>query len=287
MLGTIASLSMGVADFPIEIFRKVKRDKEAHAAAKESTDSSSATPKSSVLNQSQNHLLFDEASLSSVDAGLLRASESSEKTSFESTQRSSIDETILTPTTTESSLSQMTPPSIKHTNSLRQALKNNNLSHSRSGSGAETPKEFDPSKLTIENAIGATRGISRIVGAGLKSPMDFTLGLARGFHNAPKLYGDDTVRPQEKVTDFQSGLKAAGREFGYGMFDGITGLVTQPLRGAEKEGAAGLIKGIGKGLAGVVLKPGAGMSKPDGDSNALLTLLSYLGTPWLYVYGYS
>lgn len=37
------------------------------------------------------------------------------------------------------------------------------------------------------------------------------MGLARGFHNAPKLYGDDTVRPQEKVTDFQSGLKAAGK----------------------------------------------------------------------------
>jgi hypothetical protein len=41
--------------------------------------------------------------------------------------------------------------------------------------------------------------------------MDFTLGVARGFHNAPKLYGDDTVRPQAKVTDFQSGLKAAGK----------------------------------------------------------------------------
>jgi hypothetical protein len=41
--------------------------------------------------------------------------------------------------------------------------------------------------------------------------MDFSLGLARGFHNAPKLYGDDTVRPQEKVTDLQSGLKAAGK----------------------------------------------------------------------------
>lgn len=143
---------------------------------------------------------------------------------------------------------------------MRQVLKSNiEARHSRSNSGSGTPTEFDPSKLTIENAIGAGKGISRIVGAGLKSPMDFTLGLARGFHNAPKLYGDDTVRPQEKVTDFQSGLKAAGREFGYGMFDGITGLVTQPLRGAEKEGAAGLFKGIGKGIAGVVLKPGAGM----------------------------
>ena len=72
-------------------------------------------------------------------------------------------------------------------------------------------KEFDPSNLTLETVLGASKGISRIVGAGLKSPMDFTMGLARGFHNAPKLYGDDTVRPQERVTDFQSGLKAAGK----------------------------------------------------------------------------
>jgi hypothetical protein len=48
------------------------------------------------------------------------------------------------------------------------------------------------------------------------------------------------------------------QEFGYGFYDGITGLVTQPLRGAEKEGTAGLLKGIGKGIGGLVLKPGAG-----------------------------
>lgn len=42
------------------------------------------------------------------------------------------------------------------------------------------------------------------------------------------------------------------------MFDGITGLITQPMRGAEKEGAAGLLKGIGKGIGGLILKPGAG-----------------------------
>lgn len=41
--------------------------------------------------------------------------------------------------------------------------------------------------------------------------MDFTLGLARGFHNAPKLYGDESVRQADKVTGLQSGLKAAGK----------------------------------------------------------------------------
>lgn len=47
------------------------------------------------------------------------------------------------------------------------------------------------------------------------------------------------------------------QEFGYGMFDGITGLITQPMEGAKKEGAAGFIKGFGRGIGGVVFKPGA------------------------------
>jgi len=122
----------------------------------------------------------------------------------------------------------------------------------------------------------------------MKSPMDFTLGIARGFHNAPKLYGDDTVRPQEKVTDLQSGLKAAGKEFGLGFYDGITGLVTQPIRGAEKEGAAGFLKGVGKGIGGLILKPGAGklstparrcaMTNLSQLSGVSLVILSWVST---------
>lgn len=80
---------------------------------------------------------------------------------------------------------------------------------SSSGAGSNEPPER--SNIDLNSAVGASKGVSRVVGAGLKSPMDFTLGLARGFHNAPKLYGDDTVRPKEKVTGFQSGIKAAGK----------------------------------------------------------------------------
>lgn len=46
--------------------------------------------------------------------------------------------------------------------------------------------------------------------------------------------------------------------FGYGFFDGISGLVTQPMKGAEQQGTSGLVKGIGRGIGGLVLKPGAG-----------------------------
>ena len=66
-------------------------------------------------------------------------------------------------------------------------------------------------RATRYAVIEAGQGVGRIVEAGLKSPMDFTLAIAKGFHNAPKLYGDKTVRHSERVTGFQSGLRAAGK----------------------------------------------------------------------------
>ena len=77
--------------------------------------------------------------------------------------------------------------------------------HHRSLSGSQA------GQISLDAAVGAGKSIRQIVGAGLKSPMDFTLSLARGFHNAPKLYGDESVRQADKVTGLQSGLKAAGK----------------------------------------------------------------------------
>ncbi|OAA73552.1 UDP-glucuronosyl/UDP-glucosyltransferase [Cordyceps fumosorosea ARSEF 2679] len=113
--------------------------------------------------------------------------------------------------------------------------------------------------FSMESAVGTARGVNRIIEAGVKSPMNFCLGLAKGFRNMPRLYNDDLVRPVEKVTDLSSGIKVAGKELGYGFFDGISGLVRQPLHGAEKDGAVGLVKGVGKGIGGLILKPAAGI----------------------------
>lgn len=124
----------------------------------------------------------------------------------------------------------------------------------------------------IEAAVGAGRSVGRVVGTGVKSPMNFCLGLAKGFRNVPRLYNDDTVRPVEKVTDISSGIRVAGKEFGFGLYDGISGLVMQPLKGAEKEGAGGLVKGVGKGIGGLITKPAAGeylftiCHRPDADT---------------------
>ena len=62
-----------------------------------------------------------------------------------------------------------------------------------------------------EFAKDSGKGVTGLVGAGLRAPMDLTHNVARGFHNLPKLYGDETVREVDRVTDVQSGLMAAGK----------------------------------------------------------------------------
>jgi hypothetical protein len=102
------------------------------------------------------------------------------------------------------------------------------------------------------------KGLWRIAAAPVKGTADFTSSMAQGLHNLPKLYGDTTVRPPEKITGWQSGLKAAGKELGHGIYDGVTGLYTQPVSGYRHDGAGGILPGLGRGLAGVLIKPLAG-----------------------------
>lgn len=63
-------------------------------------------------------------------------------------------------------------------------------------------------------AVGTTMGIGRAVGAGLKAPGVYSQGVARGFHNLPRLYGDETVRKEDEVVGFRSGMAAAGKVCG-------------------------------------------------------------------------
>ena len=110
-----------------------------------------------------------------------------------------------------------------------------------------------------QTSAHTSKGFGRIVKAAVQAPMDISVSITKGFHNAPKLWGDDTVRPQEQVSDLKSGFKAIGKEFGFGFYDGVTGLFTQPWKGAQKDGASGFFKGIGKGIGGFATKPGAAL----------------------------
>lgn len=196
LLGTIGSLMMGFADFPVEILKalKVKQPERSEVGeifkGKEHAD---ATRDGKPADNTTDRTISIEADDHSLESPAASGGDSNN-----------------------------VPTSGAHTGSLAHALsvhtrRPSQTKRTSSDMGAQKTKpsgrENSPhgSNISLEAALGAGKGVSRIVGAGLKSPMDFTLGLARGFHNAPKLYGDESVRTPEKITGFQSGLKAAGK----------------------------------------------------------------------------
>jgi UDP:flavonoid glycosyltransferase YjiC (YdhE family) len=157
---------------------------------------------------------------------------------------------------------QSTPTSNVESSSVSGPLqgqlnpKQGDASQSPSRSRNESGSGKDPDMLR-PTGVHMSKGAGRFVKAVVQAPVDLSVNFTRGFHNIPKLWGDDTVRPQERVTGFKSGMKAVGREFSFGWYDGVTGLVTQPWNGAKKEGTSGFFKGVGKGVGGFIAKPGA------------------------------
>ena len=94
----------------------------------------------------------------------------------------------------------------------------------------------------------------------IKMPVEVLYAMALGFRNAPRLYGDSTVRPPPDTIDgFRSGVRAAGSEFVLGFYDGVTGLVRIPYEDVKEEGKLAFATGFGKGVGGLVLKPISGM----------------------------
>ena len=262
LIGTIGNLTMGMADFPVEILHSLKgasKDvKEAHEKHRNST-SGQGTP---LTSASTENVSKKTSPPNGSSPAISRASTSTGQIPIQPDALSREPTAVDSPTGSDSSRgrksSAMASVMSKDNHSSSHS-RHRHLSHSHTyGEGDKDPcPGEDAAHITTESVIGGARAAHKIVSAGIKSPMDFTLSLAKGFHNAPKLYGDTTVRKQEKITDFQSGVRVAAKEFGFGFFDGITGMVTQPIAGAKKEGAAGFFKGAAKGIGGVILKPGA------------------------------
>lgn len=255
LVGDIGSIAMSVADFPREIFTGNRKGKKAVSQAGTPTGTPKANSTddlSSTVSVATTGVPPSGTASHANEPGSSAASINSLPTPSVTTTSSITSATTWPAETTspEGPLSPQAKGKDKKTRSRSPCRGCHRWScHSETCSGSK--------QVTLETAIGAGKGVGRILETGMKTPLNFTMGLARGFRNAPKLYNDDTVRPQEKVTDFASGLKVAGKEFGFGFYDGISGLITQPLKGAEKEGAAGLLKGFGKGVGGLVLKSGA------------------------------
>ncbi|CAI6339781.1 unnamed protein product [Periconia digitata] len=259
LIGTGTQIMMGVADFPIETLKLLNihpdsaKSSKGKGKAKQSTDGSSTQDKLGTGS------VQDSAASSSTTLPGLATPDSSNSTEMPSPshKNSFMAEAM-------ASSSQVSRPSSPGGHRRLLSRDNSGFSRSRRSSTAteeqpstQTRPAFDfrsssnkmNARMNADSLVGTGKGIGRIVGAGFKSPMDFSMNVAKGFHNVPKLYGAE-VRQVDKVTDFNSGVRTAAK-FGFGMYDGITGLVTDPYKGAKKEGAVGFVKGVGRGIFSV------------------------------------
>ncbi|EME46412.1 glycosyltransferase family 1 protein [Dothistroma septosporum NZE10] len=267
LIGTMSTMMLGVADFPIETLKalNIHPDSKANKAEPQAAKEPEGKGKQLERTTSQSGSTVSGLDVSPPGTSTPRSvgdstvlSEPASEPSSRTGSSFNVNESLA-----KLNAGPLSPGSGSRSSSMADALSDQlgggNRPRSRSNSRRPSPKGFSSSSAggMMQTATDTGKGVNRIIGAGLKSPMDFTMNLSKGFRNAPKLYGDTTVRPSEKVTDLKSGLRAATKEFGFGMYDGITGLVSQPVKGAAKEGAAGFFKGIGKGIGGIALKPGA------------------------------
>ncbi len=121
----------------------------------------------------------------------------------------------------------------------------------------------------------------------LKNPETFGLSIVKGttslvgnithgtFNTASKITGtiskgvshltldDEYIKSKEKSLGSKAsnpleGIKQGTQGLFKGVFQGVTGVFTKPIKGAEKEGILGFGKGIIQGVVGLPMKPVAG-----------------------------
>ncbi|KAI7797521.1 putative vacuolar protein sorting-associated protein 13A, partial [Triplophysa rosa] len=107
-------------------------------------------------------------------------------------------------------------------------------------------------KALVGGAVGGIAGAaSRITGAMAKGVAAMTM--------------DEEYQQKRRETmnkqpsGLREGLARGGKGLVSGFVSGLTGIVTKPIKGAQKEGAAGFFKGVGKGLVGALTRPTGGI----------------------------
>ena len=119
-----------------------------------------------------------------------------------------------------------------------------------------------PQDLGIGIAKGASSFVKKSVFGFSDSVSKFTGSISKGLAAASM---DKEFQDQRRISRSRNrpkhalyGITSGGNAFANSLASGIGGLARQPMQGAEKEGATGFMKGVGKGLLGLATKPAIG-----------------------------
>jgi vacuolar protein sorting-associated protein 13A/C len=119
-----------------------------------------------------------------------------------------------------------------------------------------------PQELGIGVAKGASSFVKKSVFGFSDSMAKFTGSISKGLAAATM---DKEFQDQRRMSKNRNrpkhalyGVTSGGNAFATSVASGIGGLARHPLEGAEKEGAFGFVKGVGKGVLGLATKPAIG-----------------------------
>ena len=122
--------------------------------------------------------------------------------------------------------------------------------------------DYRPEDLGLGIAKGASGFVKKSVFGFSDSVAKFTGSLSKGLAAATL---DKEFQDQRRMTRARNrpkhalyGIQAGGNAFANSLASGIGGLARHPLEGAEREGVAGFVKGVGKGFLGLATKPAIG-----------------------------
>ncbi|KAK5086299.1 Vacuolar protein sorting-associated protein 13 [Lithohypha guttulata] len=119
-----------------------------------------------------------------------------------------------------------------------------------------------PQELGLGIAKGASSFVKKSVFGFSDSMAKFTGSISKGLAAASmdKEFQDSRrmARSRNRPKHALYGVTSGGNAFAASMASGIGGLARHPLEGAEKEGALGFVKGVGKGMLGLATKPAIG-----------------------------
>lgn len=119
-----------------------------------------------------------------------------------------------------------------------------------------------PQDLGFAFAKGASSFVKKSVFGFSDSMAKFTGSMSKGLAAASM---DKEFQDQRRMSKARNrpkhalyGISAGGNAFANSLASGIGGLARHPIEGAEKEGALGFVKGVGKGFLGLPTKAAVG-----------------------------
>ncbi|KAG8714748.1 hypothetical protein FRC09_017297 [Ceratobasidium sp. 395] len=117
------------------------------------------------------------------------------------------------------------------------------------------------------------KGVKKLLEASTFGSQAILQGVTEGLLNAPKLYGSE-VRSPSRVNGLGSGIAQGSKAsplnlvwlvltlvtqaLVYGVYDGLTDLIREPIKGNKEHGVVGVVAGLAIGSTNCVLKPLAG-----------------------------